>query len=683
MKHTLFLYGLMTPVVFAADETGLFIDVDDVMVPSAIAIAPDNDSAPVTDTGERLRQVPGVTATRKGAKGFEPIIRGQQQNQLNVLMDNAYVYGACPGRMDPPTGYSSQVGYDRISVTRGYDSVIYGAGGSGGTIRLERDDPDFSKKLLNSQEYPSTVGKSFAGYTGNSSTRTLALDIAAGSDSTYLRAYGEHQNAGNYKTGKGKSISSAFRSDSGGLLLSGDVTEHTRMELNVEAVRDNDVYYSGNGMDAPWAKADIWRFKTLYNQALVIFDSLEFSVYRSDVQHLMDNYSVRRRKPESSTGLRAPSSSLTWGGRLLGITRFDQGELSSGLDYQANDRDARRYKSDLGGTDASVFQSHMWPGVEYRQLGAFTELDYDLNDTHHFRAGIRYDRFRADATRANNLALGDNSPDALYQKYYGTLAKTKREGNLSGLVSWAHDVSEIQSIEVKTSRSVRTADASERFIASRGSCCHGSDDWVGNPDIKPEKHHQLDASYQHQLHNLSFTATAYIDEVSDYILRSSSESGAVLYQNVDARLYGLELETRYHSGFWKPVLSVAWTRGINKDSTDRKYLPQIPPLMATLKLDYQTRLWLLGARCELASSQAEVDTASGLDAGSSKGYAIFHLYGWYQLTPSLKLQGGVENLLNKNYAMHVNHASRDPFNPEALRVNEPGRQVWLGISMKF
>lgn len=684
MKHSFMLcgfllFGLVSSIGFASDDAHLLIDVDDSLVPSVTALSSSNKMAPVTDTGERLRQISGVTASRKGAKGFDPIIRGQRQSQLNVLMDDAYVVGACPGRMDPPTGYASQIGYDRITVNRGYDSVIYGAGGSGGTIRLERDDPDFSRSLW----HPQLTGKGYAGYTGNSGVKSMAVDVAAGCETAYLRAYGEHQDAGHYKDGKGKTTSSAFYSDSGGVVLSGDITESFRVELNVEAVRDKDVYYSGNGMDAPRAKADIWRFKSFYNQPIAIFDSLEFTAYRSDVSHLMDNYTVRRRKPESPNGLRAPSSSLTWGGRLLGLILFDKGEWTAGLDYQSNDRDARRFKTDLSGVTSSEFQSHMWPGVEYRRFGLFTELGYDLNDSSHLRAGIRYDSFQAEAGKTENHALGENSPNELYNKYYGTGAKKSREGNVSGLASWSHDLSSRQSVELKASRSVRTADASERFIASRGSCCHGSDDWVGNPSIKPEKHHQLDASYEYRLQDMSITATAYLDEVSDYILRSRTESGALLYKNVDARLYGVELEAQYQHGFWQPSATVSWTRGINKDDSGRKYLPQIPPLMTTLKLDYQTNVWLLGVRCELATRQSEVDSASGLDAGESNGYAAFHLYGWYQLTRSLKLRGGIENLLDKNYALYVNHASRDPFNPEALRVNEPGRQMWMGVEMVF
>ena len=105
------------------------------------------------------------------------------------------------------------------------------------------------------------------------------------------------------------------------------------------------------------------------------------------------------------------------------------------------------------------------------------------------------------------------------------------------------------------------------------SCCHGSDDWVGNPGIKPEKHHQLDATYRFGFSRGAITSTIYIDEISDYILRYHSSAGALLYRNVEARIYGVELALSYQYQAFKPSVSVNWTRGINKtpsSSEDKK-----------------------------------------------------------------------------------------------------------------
>ncbi|MFG1491574.1 TonB-dependent receptor plug domain-containing protein, partial [Oceanospirillum sp. HFRX-1_2] len=56
--------------------------------------------APVTDGGELLKSLNGISGTRMGGRAIDPIIRGQKQTAVNVLLDGAYLHGGCPNRMD-------------------------------------------------------------------------------------------------------------------------------------------------------------------------------------------------------------------------------------------------------------------------------------------------------------------------------------------------------------------------------------------------------------------------------------------------------------------------------------------------------------------------------------------------------------------------------------------------------
>ena len=634
---------------------------------------------PGLDVGEQLKSINGVSASRKGGKGFEPVIRGQQQSQLNILLDNAQILGACPGRMDPPTSYVTMAGYDRVRVIKGYESVIYGSGGSGGSILFERDVPAFGEN-----DYTVKMGGGYRGNDrGNGHSSSTQADVALGSEEGYFRTYGAYNHSGNYQDGDGNDVSSAFRSASGGLVLAGRVLEGLYVDASVESTRDRDIWYAGNNMDAPYANSDLWRLKLNVDQSMGWIDEQELSLYYSDVHHLMDNYSVRRRTT-NSTATRAPSSSRTQGGRWLGTLYSGDSEWQIGIDYFTNKRDASRYKIDLA--DSQQTQSaHMWPGVEYNQWGAFAEVDHTLSEKNLIRSGVRVDQLSANAGKANDAALGAASPHELYKKYYGYQAESVQETNISGLLSWQHKMANDQWIEVRGSRSVRTADATERYLASRGSCCHGSDDWVGNPQIKPEKHHQIDVGYHYSRYGVHASSVVYWDEVSDYILRHQSNEGPYLYKNTDARIYGVEFEAHVESDAWKPSLSLNWTRGVNKSATGQtdENLPQIPALLAVVSLDYDVQRWGLGSRCEFAARQDKVNVSSGLDAGASSGFGVCHLSGHYHITSQAKLRGGIENLFNKAYAWHINKRSRDPFNPDATVINEPGRTVWVGVDVSF
>ena len=673
-----FFTFIASQYLFAQDELLQFeIDVSGVAEPELNhASASTSSSINTLDSGQYLRQFDGVSAGRKGGKGFEPIIRGQQQSQLNILFGSAHVTSACPGRMDPPAGYASMVGFDRIHVSKGYESVTEGSGGSGGSVYFERDIPDFSDSDF--------TGRLGAAYTGNIGAKTVYTDMAMGKESGYLRVYGEYRNAGNYKDGSGNTVSSAFNSGSGGLVVAGDFLEFTRAEFSLDVTRDKDIHFAGNGMDSPYAEANIWQLKVNHTQRIGFIDEHEWHVYYSDTRHMMDNFSVRVRNPANPEGMKTPSTAETFGGRWVATVYQGAKDWRFGFDYRQSRQNAERFKVSRQDFSSSA-QALVWPGVKQQQWGLFSEVDYQLNQKNQLRFGARFDGVHSVATKADSPVLGANSPAALYQKYYDTSKNKSEEHNWGAVAGWNHSIDQQQKLEFRASRSVRTADASERFLASRGSCCHGSDDWVGNPSIKPEKHHQLDATYRVGFGKGSVSSTVYLDEISDYILRYKSSSGALLYRNVDARIYGAELALSYQYQNLKPSVSVNWTRGINKtpSSIGDENLPQIPALLTILRLDYDKRNWMLSSLCEFAANQGKTNTTSGLDAGETAGFGVCHLQGRYQINTVFRIQGGIENLFNKTYAWHVNQVNKDPLNPASQRVNEPGRQFWLGAELSF
>lgn len=628
------------------------------------------------NTGQYLRKLDGVSTGRKGGKGFEPIIRGQQQSQLNILLGGAQVTSACPGRMDPPASYVSMVGYDRIYVRKGYGSVTESSGGPGGTVSFERDTPGFAQRDF--------VGRTGSTYTGNIKAKSLYADMAMGKESGYLRVYGEYRNADNYKDGSGNTVSSAFNSVAGGLVLAGNITDFTQAEFSLDTSRDRDTLFAGNGMDSPYAEANIWQLTVNHDQPAGLIDEQEWRLFYSDTSHLMDNYTVRLRNASVPDAMKTPSTTETFGGRWMAMVYQKAKDWRFGIDYRQSRQNAERFKVNRNDFTESA-QALVWPGVEQKQWGLFSELDYQFNLKNQFRFGVRLDGVNAETTKANGAGLKGSSPATLYQKYYGSSNNPSEEYNWGAVAGWGYSLNPKQRLELRVSRSVRTADATERFIASRGSCCHGSDDWVGNPGLKPEKHHQIDASWHFRFSRGDFRSTFYLDEVSDYILRYQSASGALLYQNTNARIYGAELSLSYVYQSFKPSVSVNWTRGVNKtaSSSDDENLPQIPALLTTLRLDYEKQNWLLSSRCEFAASQSKTNNSSGLDAGSTAGFGVCHLQGRYQFNSTFRIQGGAENLFDKTYAWHVNRANKDPLNSVSQRVHEPGRQFWLGAELLF
>ena len=148
------------------------------------------------DGGEWLLQVPGVSGVKMGGHGIDPVIRGQKHNQLNILLDGAYVHGGCPNRMDPPTSYASSEIYDDVTVLKGVQTLIYGAGGSGGTVLFDRKAPTF-------EEGEKVKGKYGAGYRSNGKAWDAFADVATGNNNQYLRGTISAKEAEAYDDGNG------------------------------------------------------------------------------------------------------------------------------------------------------------------------------------------------------------------------------------------------------------------------------------------------------------------------------------------------------------------------------------------------------------------------------------------------------------------------------------------------
>lgn len=632
------------------------------------------------DGGDLLRNLPGVSGVRMGGHGIDPIIRGQSQGRLNILLDGATILGACPNRMDPSTAYSPVETYDAITVIKGAHTVLYGAGGSGGTVLFERytdpmDDEDNFR------------GKAGLGYKSNSKTKDVFADLTAGNSKGYARAIVQSTDAGNYKDGNGTEVFSAYKQKSGSVLLGYIPNHDTRVEVGLESSREEDMLYAGAGMDAPKSNNDTVRLNFEKNK-VGVFNRVKGEVYQSQVDHVMDNYSLR---PSGAMKMKTDSTSDTTGGRFTG--EFFSGKdlaWTIGVDTQMSDREAIRYSGMM--IPPTMSQSLIWPDVNIDQTGLFGEVEKKLSLTNSVKLGLRYDQISSTANKATTTAMG-TSPNNLYQMYYGATATEKDDNNVSGFVRYEKGIAKGQGLLFTSlSRSVRSADATERFMAANNMTSMMR--WVGNPNIEAETHHQAEVGLSWNSTKWQTQSSVFYNDVSDYILRDRAHGqtgillsdNATIYRNVDATLYGAEVGlTRQISTAWSGNFNIAYVKATN--STDNRPIAQTPPLEGSLGADYNANDWRAGGKLNWAKNQTRVDdsmmTGSGLDSGQTPGFGTIDLYAATVVGEDTSIKFGVDNLMDKAYAYHVNRANSDPFNPTAVQVNEPGREVWARLSTKF
>src|SRR5437868_8880795 len=81
---------------------------------------------PASDGADYLNTIPGFTSVRSGGTNGDPVLRGMFGSRLNILANGMPTLGACPNRMDAPTSYIAPESYDKVTVVKGPQTVLYG-----------------------------------------------------------------------------------------------------------------------------------------------------------------------------------------------------------------------------------------------------------------------------------------------------------------------------------------------------------------------------------------------------------------------------------------------------------------------------------------------------------------------------------------------------------------------------
>ncbi len=648
-------------------------------LPDIAGEPPEMSPRPVADGGDFLRSVPGISGSRMGGHGIDPVIRGMQGNQINITTDNIYTYGGCPNRMDPPSSFVPVETFDLVTISQGYRTVTKGPGGSAGHVAFERLAPVFG-------EGEWIQGMAGGGIESNGLTRDAFADVAVGHQGFYLRGIVAAKEAGDYEDGAGEEVRSSFSQRSAEFTAGYQAPSGLEFSLSGGLASTEDALFEGAQMDAPLDDSQKFRGMATIPIHDSLFREVRAEAYFSGVDHVMDNYSLRTRS--APMAMRVDSDSDTYGGSVAADAEIAGMQLTLGVDLQRNQRLALRYAGMMD-TNVNTLNSIMWPGTEIRNIGLFAEGKRSLTDDLRLLVGARYDRVDVSLDRANEtVAATGRSPSDLYALYYGADSGNRSENNFGGLAFLEYDLTGTVMLTAGVSRSVRTADATERSMASD----RGAGSWVGNPAIAPEAHHQAEIGVDVSRTTWSASANVYANWVNDFILRDTARgqdgvllaNGATIYRNVDAFLTGATVAGRYRlMESWVVDASATYTFGQNV--SDGGPLAQIPPLDGKVALTYEGEGWSLGGTVNGALTQTRVDddptTGSGLDTGKTSGWVTVDLHATVDLVAPFKLRAGVTNLLDKEYAYHLNRANA--FDPTNVQVNEPGRSVYLRVSASF
>jgi len=651
-------------VVFAAE-----VDSAHILAPIVVTAQQGNDAhglivhanpkqptqpIPAVDGAAYLQSIVGFNQIKNGGANGDVTFRGMFGSRIKILTDGTENLGACPSRMDNPASYVSPESYDKITVVKGPQTVQYAHTGSAATVIFEREP----EQLTSAKPYRGQASVMLGSY----GRLDQNVEAAVGDETKYARLNANRSIADSYQDGAGNTVPSDWKKWNADLALGWTPNEDTWVELK-GGKSDGEAVYAGRPMDgSKFARESLGLHVEKKNISEVI-KKVEAQVDYSYNDHVMDNFSLRKFNP--ADGMSMPMASnvarRTLNARVAMTQDWGKLQLISGIDSQKNEHTKR------SGSLMSPYQNKARVGdMDFESYGAFGELSYAFNDQHKLVTGARVDQAKID-----NLATDTERKETLpsgFVRIESELAEHVKTYAGLGYVERVPDYWELFSTKYHQSTGTTFA------------------------DLENEKTAQFDAGYQYEQGAFKSWASVYAGLIQDYILVAYTPTGSMgrleaKSRNVDATIAGAEAGVAYQlTDQIQADISAMYAWGEN--ITDHTALPQIAPLEGRFNLRYVQEKYNLGLLWRVVAAQDRTSYREGniigYDLEDSKGFGTLSLNGTYNIQKDLDLSVGIDNVLNKNYAEHLNKLGSSGFGYAATeQFNNIGRNYWARISMKF
>ena len=640
---------ILAPIVVTAqqgnDAHGLIVHADPKQPTQPI---------PAVDGAAYLQSIVGFNQIKNGGANGDVTFRGMFGSRIKILTDGTENLGACPSRMDNPASYVSPESYDKITVVKGPQTVQYAHTGSAATVIFEREP----EQLTSAKPYRGQASVMLGSY----GRLDQNVEAAVGDETKYARLNANRSIADSYQDGAGNTVPSDWEKWNADLALGWTPNEDTWVELK-GGKSDGEAVYAGRPMDgSKFARESLGLHVEKKNISEVI-KKVEAQVDYSYNDHVMDNFSLRKFNP--ADGMSMPMASnvarRTLNARVAMTQDWGKLQLISGIDSQKNEHTKR------SGSLMSPYQNKARVGdMDFESYGAFGELSYAFNDQHKLVTGARVDQAKID-----NLATDTERKETLpsgFIRIESELAEHVKTYAGLGYVERVPDYWELFSTKYHQSAGTTFA------------------------DLEKEKTAQFDAGYQYEQGAFKSWASVYAGLIQDYILVAYTPTGSMgkleaKSRNVDATIAGAEAGAAYQlTDQIQADISAMYAWGEN--ITDHTALPQIAPLEGRFNLRYVQEKYNLGLLWRVVAAQDRTSYREGniigYDLEDSKGFGTLSLNGTYNIQKDLDLSVGIDNVLNKNYAEHLNKLGSSGFGYAATeQFNNIGRNYWARISMKF
>ncbi|MFC3194011.1 TonB-dependent receptor [Marinicella sediminis] len=670
---------------FAADESVSDDEFDEQLEPitvegevyrhNTVKLLPEANSV-MLDTATVLKKMPGAYVNQNGALSGIAQYRGLSGNRVNVNAAGTPVMTACSNAMDAPMSHVPASLVDAVVLQRGISPVSLGMETLGGSINV----------------VPRSLNQSGNGFSGD-----LKLGLSSPGAGLLGAVYMQQQYL-NHGFSLGVDVEQAENQEfpDGAIVFTGLEREyyslgyqynHDRTQVSID-VNYNDTGQTGTPslpMDITYARGGI----TSVELATALNDEWQLTTQldHQSTKHLMDNH---RHRSQTMAGSRESMTRVKRDAVAVNALRtLSQQTLSWGIEW-----DQTHQKAEIFNPFNEAFQITNFD-TERDRYSVFFEHQWQISQSHQLLTGLRWTHIQMDAADVFSSVAGMPSPmgqlHQTLQDRFNSADRSKRDHHLDLVINWQHNIRSGLHMKYGIAVKNRAPTHQERYLWLPLEATAGLADgrqYLGNLDLQSEQAIQFEWGLSVSGERFSIAPQVFYHHINDYIQGTPNETmpappGTLRYDNVAARLYGIDVEWSYRfSEQWTMNQVVSLVRGERRDIDDHLY--RIAPLNSWLNLVYQSDNWQFETEWMAAWQQNRVSAANSESATS--GYGVVNLSVDRTFGQHGRVRLAVNNLFDQLYYQHTNGYNRnnrnvdvgfDGSNLQAFRLPGQGRMLEL------
>lgn len=586
-----------------------------------------------TTLGDTLKSEAGVNSNSFGSGASRPVIRGMDGDRIRILQNGLGTLDASAQSADHAVPIDT-LNIERLEVVRGPMSLLYGASAVGGVVNVvnQRIHTQFEEGHLWQAESQteSAYGGHASGVRADHGVSRWMLHADAG-----LRDYGDQRVSKQSHTPKNRVGNSQSLQRTAGIGVSrifdrghlgfsfghfasdyGSVQEPT-VEIFMKQNRweiSGEHRWSGTWIDKVRIRSAVSKYRHDERDSGSVGTVFENDGSETRVEFL------RNRGPWSSV----------YGAQAVLFKFSAQGDEA--------------YLPTSNNQQAAVFN--------------FNEYKYASEV---FSFGLRAEPTETRRKESANFGA----------------AEDRGFTGLSGSTGWVHQLKGAWSTSLNYSYTERAPTFQELF-SNGAHVATGTFD-VGDTSLKKEEVHGLEFAVRHKSAEWEMRTSVYAQDFNRYIALSptgatDSDGNAIFnYEQVDARFYGTDMESRWH---WQPRWALVGKGDIvrAKNLDNGSNLPRISPGRVSLGVEHEQEKWRADAETQYVFMQSK----TAPNETSTRGFTLVNIgaartFSWDEQRLEFFLR--LKNILDEQARQHLS------FVKEAAPM--PGRNLVVGVQGIF